>query len=300
MSTPVQLKITKAGIESVFDAEQRGLRLQLNRIVYSSANFESVNMDTRTQLGDIIFESTIAAGGVSEDRQTLRFFSVINSSSELEVKSLGIYTDTNVLFAIASAPAGNLFKVYNGVSFIASFGLALAASTSSAINIVTDQNAAMALILMNDHESALNPHPQYMAAFEQMESITEDIEQSLQELQQAQESAGNQIQEQLQQAILQFQQEIEALSNTLNSVFPKVIMAGVIKPGQALQINRPIGSSINFQDDRYVVHVTPEGGHEAWGIARQQDKININIWSRSGTNRIGYSGNTSWMIVQLY
>lgn len=176
MSTPVQLKITKAGIESVFDAEQRGLRLQLNRIVYSSANFESVNMDTRTQLGDIIFESTIAAGGVSEDRQTLRFFSVINSSSELEVKSLGIYTDTNVLFAIASAPAGNLFKVYNGVSFIASFGLALAASTSSAINIVTDQNAAMALILMNDHESALNPHPQYMAAVQRVEQIVDELQ----------------------------------------------------------------------------------------------------------------------------
>lgn len=176
MSTPVQLKITKAGIESVFDAEQRGLRVQLNRIVYSSANFESVNMDTRTQLGNIILESTIAVGGVSEDRQTLRFFSVINSPSELEVRSLGVYTDTNVLFAIASVPAGNLFKVYSGISFIASFGLAVSASTSSAINIVTDQNAAMALILMNDHESALNPHPQYMAAVQRVEQIVEELQ----------------------------------------------------------------------------------------------------------------------------
>lgn len=176
MSTPVQLKITKAGIESVFDAEQRGLRVQLNRIVYSSANFESVNMDTRTQLGNIILESTIAVGGVSEDRQTLRFFSVINSPSELEIKSLGVYTDTNVLFAIASVPAGNLFKVYSGISFIASFGLAVSASTSGAINITTDQNAAMSLVLMNDHESALNPHPQYMAAVQRVEQIVEELQ----------------------------------------------------------------------------------------------------------------------------
>lgn len=176
MSTPVQLKITKAGIESVFDAEQRGLRVQLNRIVYSSANFESVNMDTRTQLSNIILESSIAVGGVSEDRQTLRFFSVINSPSELEIKSLGVYTDTNVLFAIASVPAGNLFKVYGGISFIASFGLAISASTSSAINITTDQNAAMALILMNDHESALNPHPQYMAAVQRVEQIVDELQ----------------------------------------------------------------------------------------------------------------------------
>lgn len=180
MSTPVQLKITKAGIESVFDAEQRGLRVQLNRIVYSSANFESVNMDTRTQLGNIILESTIAVGGVSEDRQTLRFFSVINSVSELEVKSLGIYTDTNVLFAIASVPAGNLFKVYGGISFIASFGLGISASTSSMINVTTDQNAAMALILMGDHEAALNPHPQYLAAVKRVEQIVDDLKQRLQ------------------------------------------------------------------------------------------------------------------------
>lgn len=176
MSTPVQLKITKAGIESVFDADQRGLRVQLNRIVYSSANFESVNMDTRTQLSNIILESSIAVGGVSEDRQTLRFFSVINSPSELEIKSLGVYTDTNVLFAIASVPAGNLFKVYSGISFIASFGLAVSASTSSAINITTDQNAAMSMVLMNDHESALNPHPQYMAAVQRVEQIVEELQ----------------------------------------------------------------------------------------------------------------------------
>lgn len=176
MSTPVQLKITKAGIESVFDADQRGLRVQLNRIVYSSANFESVNMDTRTQLSNIILESSIAVGGVSEDRQTLRFFSVINSPSELEIKSLGVYTDTNVLFAIASVPAGNLFKVYSGISFIASFGLAVSASTSSAINITTDQNAAMSMVLMNDHESALNPHPQYMAAVQRVEQIVDELQ----------------------------------------------------------------------------------------------------------------------------
>lgn len=180
MSTPVQLKITKAGIESVFDAEQRGLRVQLNRIVYSSANFESVNMDTRTQLSNIILESSIAVGGVSEDRQTLRFFSVINSPSELEINSLGVYTDTNVLFAIASVPTGNLFKVYSGISFIASFGLGISASTSSMINVTTDQNAAMALILMGDHEAALNPHPQYLAAVKRVEQIVDDLKQRLQ------------------------------------------------------------------------------------------------------------------------
>lgn len=179
MSTPIQLKITQIGLESIFQAESRGLKLQLDRIAYSSANFESVNMDPRTELSNIIHKSGIVTGGVSEDRQTLRFMSVINVPEEIEVKSLGVYTEDNVLFAVASVPAGNLFKVYGGISFVASFGLAVAASSSSIINITTDQNAAMSLVLMLDHERAVNPHPQYLAAVRRVEQMILDVEQRI-------------------------------------------------------------------------------------------------------------------------
>lgn len=179
MSTPIQLKITQIGLESIFHAESRGLKLQLDRIAYSSANFESVNMDPRTELSNIIHKSGIVTGGVSEDRQTLRFMSVINLPEEIEVKSLGVYTEDNVLFAVASVPAGNLFKVYGGISFVASFGLAVAASSSSIINITTDQNAAMSLVLMLDHERAVNPHPQYLAAVRRVEQMILDVEQRI-------------------------------------------------------------------------------------------------------------------------
>lgn len=124
------------------------------------------------------------------------------------------------------------------------------------------------------------------------------IEARLQQLQQTQEQADNELQTQLQDAIEQLQQQISNLSNGLASLYPKIIMAGVIKPGQAWEIKKPDGSNISFLDTRYAIQLTPEGGHEAWSLSRQDTKIGINVFNRSGTNRIGYSGNINWSIIQ--
>lgn len=124
------------------------------------------------------------------------------------------------------------------------------------------------------------------------------IEARLQQLQQDQEDADDELQKQLQDAIELLQQQISNLSNGLASLYPKIIMAGVIKPGQAWEINKPAGSNISFLDTRYAIQITPEGGHEAWSISRQDTKIGLNIFNRSGTNRVGYSGNINWSVVQ--
>lgn len=131
-----------------------------------------------------------------------------------------------------------------------------------------------------------------------LNQFADTIEARLQQLQRDQENADNELQTQLQDAIEQLQQQISNLSSGLASLYPKVIMAGVIKPGQAWEINKPAGSNISFLDTRYAIQITPEGGHEAWGISRQDTKIGISVFDRSGTNRVGYSGNISWSIIQ--
>lgn len=161
MSKTIQLKLTNIGISHCLNAETSGIKLELDRIVFSSDNFESVDYDPHTEIKNIIHEAPIAVGGKSEDQRSLRFVSYINSPTELEIRSLGIYTKDNVLFAVASVAAGNLFKVYNGVSFVAAFGMSIAPAFANVIEIKTDQNAALALVMMNDHERHANPHPQY-------------------------------------------------------------------------------------------------------------------------------------------
>lgn len=137
-----------------------------------------------------------------------------------------------------------------------------------------------------------------LATEEGLLALSAAVEDRLQQLQQQQETSDDALQTQLYDAIESLQQQISNLSNGLTSLYPKVILAGVIKPGQTWEIKKPAGSNISFLDTRYAVQITPEGGHEAWSISRQDAKIDVNVWNRSGTNRIGYSGNINWSVVQ--
>jgi hypothetical protein len=79
------------------------------------------------------------------------------------------------------------------------------------------------------------------------------------------------------------------------SFFPYLLMAGVSEIG-TFSINRPDGQSIDFTDPNVVVLVTPEGVHEAWDTTRYKDRFDINVYNRSGTNRVGYTGKVSWAV----
>jgi hypothetical protein len=131
-----------------------------------------------------------------------------------------------------------------------------------------------------------------------LNQFANSIEARLQQLQRDQENADDELQTQLQDAIEQLQQQISNLSNGLASLYPKIVMAGVIRPGQAWEIKKPVGSNISFLDTRYAIQLTPEGGHEGWSISRQDARIGIDVFNRSGTARVGYSGNINWSVVQ--
>ncbi|WP_322977449.1 hypothetical protein [Acinetobacter pittii] len=79
------------------------------------------------------------------------------------------------------------------------------------------------------------------------------------------------------------------------SFFPYLFMAGVSETG-TFSINRPDGQSIDFTDPNVVILVTPEGVHEAWDTTRYKDRVEINVYNRSGTNRIGYNGKVNWAV----
>lgn len=131
-----------------------------------------------------------------------------------------------------------------------------------------------------------------------LNQFADTIEARLQQLQRDQENADNELQTQLQDAIEQLQQQISNLSNGLASLYPKIVMAGVIKPGQPWEIKKPVGSNISFLDTRYAIQFTPENSHEAWYLYRGDEKITFTVFDRSGTNRVGYNGNINWSIIQ--
>lgn len=165
----------------------------------------------------------------------------------------------------------------------------------------TIQEELANLLELND--VALNPNQnmqlyELIATEESLLALSAAIEDRLQRLHLEQELADSELQTQLSDAIESLQQQISNLSNSLANLYPKIIMSGVIKPGQSLEILKPSGSNISFLDTRYALQITPEGGHEAWEVARQDSKFVLNVWNRSGTNRIGYTGNVNWSVIQ--
>lgn len=76
-----------------------------------------------------------------------------------------------------------------------------------------------------------------------------------------------------------------------------IVISGVANVGN-FNVGAPRGLDLS-DTNRYAMFVSPEGGHEGWSILRIGTGIDVNIWNRSGTGRVGYSGNISWMVVDM-
>lgn len=267
MSDPVKLNITKIGLESALNADINGVEVKLAKIKFSTNRFASVPNDPRTTLTNVVHESAISAGGTSIEQNTLRLFTVVNSASAYDIGSIGLYTEDDVLFAIASVETGVLLKIMPRISFIMSFGMTLVGLLLDNINVIIDQETALAAALIFQHEDHPDPHPQYTGKFNDLASDIDDLE-----------------------------TEIEELKQTISTTYPKNIIAGV---GTGAQVTINTAAKVpDMRDNRYSILLTPEGAHEAWSITRNLQGFTYNVWHRSGTNRIGYSGQVSWAVVQ--
>lgn len=77
------------------------------------------------------------------------------------------------------------------------------------------------------------------------------------------------------------------------------IKSGVIEAGEKSAIYRESWETLDYTDDKVILIVSPEGQHEAWDVVRAKDQITLNVFNRSGTNRIGYSGRINWALFKL-
>lgn len=267
MSDPIKLIITKIGLEQALNADLNGISIKLDKIKFSTDNFESVSGDPRTTLDNVVHESNIAAGGTSIDQNTLRLFTVVDSPEAYSIGSLGIFTEDGTLFAVASVATGQLMKIMPRISFIMSFGMTLTAMLLDNITVVIDQETALAAAMLFQHENHPDPHPQYSALINNLASNLTNLD-----------------------------EELESFIYQYNSQYPKQIMAGVSSGGWAtIDVSSKIA---DMRDNRYSILLTPEGGHEAWSITRNEKSFSYSVFDRSGTARVGYGGQVSWAVVQ--
>jgi hypothetical protein len=76
------------------------------------------------------------------------------------------------------------------------------------------------------------------------------------------------------------------------------IKTGVIDSGKKTSVVKSASEVLAYDSNDVVVLMTPEGGHEAWSIARTAGEITFNIFNRSGTNRVGYNGRVNYMLMR--
>jgi hypothetical protein len=77
------------------------------------------------------------------------------------------------------------------------------------------------------------------------------------------------------------------------------IKSGVIEVGENQAIYRESWESLDYTNENVILIISPEGVHEGWEIVRAKDQISFNVFNRSGTSRVGYSGRINWTLLKL-
>ena len=165
MSTSLNMKITAAGSSALFNAQNTGTNLNLTHIQFGSGN--RTPNGTETKLVTPAQVAPITNGSKISSNQ-IRMSAVFTGSTNYSVCEIGIWAGDptksgSVLFAYWSQPSGNIAVMSAGVDFVFSHDMTLDSSAGAAINVIVDSTGNVATALMNAHESAANPHPQYVS-----------------------------------------------------------------------------------------------------------------------------------------
>lgn len=266
MTEPVKLKITKQGVQSALSVQNTGLKLSIASVKYSTTNFVSFVNDDRTDIGNVVYESAVAAGGISTELNTLRLMTLVDVPADVNAASIGVYTDTGILFAVASVETGTLLKIPASLNYALSFGMTLSPILLENINIIIDQNAAMAMALVMAHENHPDPHPQYASKL-----LIESIRESLLE-------------------------EINAMMAVTEIFFPPLLQTQYSAQG-VYSMRRDEAATYAMSSSKIALMCTPEGLHEGWSIERTADAVNFNTFERSNYDRIEYIGRVNYLVI---
>lgn len=157
----VILKLTSAGLNAALNSQENGIVLKIDKIKFGSGKYAVVDNDPRTAMVNPFVSTQFVGGDVEPNSHTLRFNCSFKDTQSRDVYEIGLFTEENVLFAVASTTGEPFFTTSKTLVTVFIGGMKLGAFNSESVQIVLDENGAIALQLMGAHESHPNPHPQY-------------------------------------------------------------------------------------------------------------------------------------------
>ena len=162
MAKSIIFKITEAGKFASLSANEDSAQLKVNLVKVAVGTGQYTVTGNETALQNKIKESDIVSGDVEVESNTLRFSASMASDTITPIYEVGLITDDGVLFAVASSTTEPLLSLYPNVMFVMAFGLSLNDIEARNITVTTDPNGAIAVIIMQQHLAARDPHPQYL------------------------------------------------------------------------------------------------------------------------------------------
>ena len=165
MSVSINMTITNAGFQAIFNANNTGVELNLTHLQLGSGQRTTDKSET-TLVSPIQFQAITAAERPSLNQ--VRMSAVFPITQTYDIREIGIWagepgTSGSVLFAYWSSPDGKLITTAPGVDFVFTHDMTMDQSVAGSINVVIDPNASSFLSLLNLHlNDAGDPHSQYL------------------------------------------------------------------------------------------------------------------------------------------
>ncbi len=160
---PIIFTITKAGKDAALQESGEGAQIKVNltQVALGTGKYQPTGDEIAlaNELGE---RKSIVSGDIERNSNTLRFSASLRADSLTEVYEIGLMMDDGTLFAVAASDTDPLLTLHANVTFATSFGLSLADINADNVTVTTDPNGAMALVIMENHLAAPDPHPQYL------------------------------------------------------------------------------------------------------------------------------------------
>lgn len=162
---PVNFRLTTAGAVAAWNNEQNGFDLSLTHVQFGSGNkiidgSETALIDPR--------QACLFASNVLVSPTQRRFTSVASGSQQYGISEIGLWqgdpaVSGSVLAFYWSQADGVIGAKYPASDFIFQHDLSFGdAIPEGGINIIVDDSALAAYVLMQAHEAHDNPHPAYL------------------------------------------------------------------------------------------------------------------------------------------
>ena len=159
--------ITDAGLAAAIVADNNELQLAITHVSLGTGKYDAqatgAGMTAMANRKETVAIGGGQVSGTGGFKMTCRFLSWEGTpydASELAFWA-GDPAAGGVLFAVHSHPS-NVLVQRNGLDYVATFVLQLTRVPAGSVTIVIDPDSAQALALIGDHESKLDPHPQYV------------------------------------------------------------------------------------------------------------------------------------------